>query len=210
MKEQIESGEVSKVYQPPAYYVGEVDSENKFKPSTLTAGAEEKGNALSSAPKLSAGIAKLLSSKSILSQEEKKEPDEPNSSINFSITSVNHIAFIVSDVGRSSVFYSDVLGLQQVKRPNFDRHGAWFTGGNIEIHLILGNPVAPSRSVKGVEASAVWFEVNDFEQAKSDLRVLEEAYGEDIQIEVDEDVVTFRDVDGYVFGFQLFKKEDAI
>ncbi|GFH59466.1 hypothetical protein CTEN210_15942 [Chaetoceros tenuissimus] len=158
---------------------------------------------------MSAGIAKFLSSKSIISQEEKKEPDEPNSSINFSITSVNHIAFIVSDVGRSSVFYSNVLGLQQVKRPNFDRHGAWFTGGNIEIHLILGNPVAPSRSVKGIEASAVWFEVNDFEKANSELKVLEGAYGEDIQIEVDEDVVTFRDVDGYVFGFQL-QKEDVI
>lgn len=126
-----------------------------------------------------------------MSQEEKKEPDEPNSPVNFSITSVNHIAFIVSDVGRSSVFYSDVLGLQQVKRPNFDRHGAWFTGGNIEIHLILGNPVTPSRSIKGFEASTIWFEVDDFEKAKNELKILEAAYGEDIQIEVDDDIIRF-------------------
>ena len=54
---------------------------------------------------------------------------------------VNHIALIVSDVGRSTTFYSKVLGLPQIKRPNFDRHGAWFTFGNIELHLIKGNPI---------------------------------------------------------------------
>jgi len=34
-----------------------------------------------------------------------------------------------------------VLGFQQIRRPNFDRHGAWLTMGNIELHLIKGNPV---------------------------------------------------------------------
>jgi len=57
---------------------------------------------------------------------------------------VNHIAIIVSDVGRSAAFYSDVIGLQQIRRPDFDRHGAWFTMGNVELHLIKGNPVVPS------------------------------------------------------------------
>jgi hypothetical protein len=60
------------------------------------------------------------------------------------VVKVNHIAIIVSDVGRSAAFYSDVLGLQQVRRPNFDRHGAWFTMGNIELHLIKGNPLVHS------------------------------------------------------------------
>ena len=55
----------------------------------------------------------------------------------------NHIAIIVSDVGRSAQFYSDVVGLEQIRRPNFDRHGAWFTMGNLELHLIKGQPLAP-------------------------------------------------------------------
>ena len=59
------------------------------------------------------------------------------------ITKANHIALTVSDVGRSLWFYSDVLGLQQIRRPNFDRHGAWLTMGNVELHLILGRPVVP-------------------------------------------------------------------
>jgi len=54
---------------------------------------------------------------------------------------VNHIALIVSDVGRSVEFYTTVLGLPQIKRPNFDRHGAWFTFGNVELHLIKGQPI---------------------------------------------------------------------
>jgi len=54
---------------------------------------------------------------------------------------VNHIAILVSDVGKSATFYSKVLGLPQIKRPNFDRHGAWFTFGNVELHLIKGNPL---------------------------------------------------------------------
>ena len=36
-------------------------------------------------------------------------------------TGVNHIAIVVSDVGRSLAFYSDVIGMKQVMRPNFDR-----------------------------------------------------------------------------------------
>jgi catechol 2,3-dioxygenase-like lactoylglutathione lyase family enzyme len=56
---------------------------------------------------------------------------------------VNHIAITVSDVGRSLSFYVDILGLQQIRRPTFDRHGAWLTMGNIELHLIKGIPVIP-------------------------------------------------------------------
>ena len=56
----------------------------------------------------------------------------------------NHIAIIVSDVGRSARFYTDVMGFQQIRRPNFDRHGAWFTMGNIELHLIKGTPLVHS------------------------------------------------------------------
>jgi hypothetical protein len=27
-----------------------------------------------------------------------------------------------------------------MERPNFDRHGAWFSLGNVELHLIKGMP----------------------------------------------------------------------
>ncbi len=34
---------------------------------------------------------------------------------------VNHIAIVVRDVGRSLQFYSGVLGLEQLRRPDFYR-----------------------------------------------------------------------------------------
>lgn len=55
-------------------------------------------------------------------------------------SSVNHVAIVVSDVGRSLHFYTDIIGMKQVMRPNFDRHGAWLTFGNIDLHLIKGLP----------------------------------------------------------------------
>ena len=36
-------------------------------------------------------------------------------------SSVNHIAIVVSNVGRSLAFYTNVVGMKQVMRPNFDR-----------------------------------------------------------------------------------------
>ena len=39
-------------------------------------------------------------------------------------SNVNHIALVVSDVGTSLSFYTDVVGFQHVMRPNFDRYAA--------------------------------------------------------------------------------------
>lgn len=40
--------------------------------------------------------------------------------------------------------WPNVMGFQQIRRPNFDRHGAWFTMGNPEPHLIKGTPIVHS------------------------------------------------------------------
>lgn len=71
-------------------------------------------------------------------------PDIERRGLGDLIIRANHIALIVADVGRSLAFYSDILGFQQVQRPNFDRHGAWLTMGNVELHLIKGRPHAPA------------------------------------------------------------------
>ena len=36
-------------------------------------------------------------------------------------SSVNHVALVVSDIGRSLAFYTDVIGMKQIIRPDFDR-----------------------------------------------------------------------------------------
>eukprot|EP00438_Fugacium_kawagutii_P016446 Skav207236 [mRNA] locus=scaffold523:118248:119195:+ [translate_table: standard] len=53
-------------------------------------------------------------------------------------------AIIVSDVGRSLAFYTEIIGFQQILRPNLDHYGAWLTLGNLELHLIEGVPKVPT------------------------------------------------------------------
>ena len=47
--------------------------------------------------------------------------DQPVRGVSDLWSSVNHVALVVSDVGTSLSFYTDVVGFQQVMRPNFDR-----------------------------------------------------------------------------------------
>jgi catechol 2,3-dioxygenase-like lactoylglutathione lyase family enzyme len=84
------------------------------------------------------------------------------------ILKVNHIALTVSDVGRSLQFYVDILGLQQVRRPNFDRHGAWLTMGNVELHLIKGIPAIPP--VDNLQVTHIAFETSNINEVLSKLR----------------------------------------
>ena len=83
---------------------------------------------------------------------------------------VNHIAIIVEDVGRSCAFYTDVLGLQQIKRPNFDRHGAWLTAGNVELHLIKGEPLV--HSGENLIVSHLALDVSDPQEAFRRLKAM--------------------------------------
>ena len=50
--------------------------------------------------------------------------------------SVNHISFAVRDLDASLHFYRDILGLEDIPRPNMGISGAWLGTGNSQIHLI--------------------------------------------------------------------------
>ena len=118
------------------------------------------------------------------------------------IRKANHIALTVSDVGRSLWFYTDVLGLQQIRRPNFDRHGAWLTMGNIELHLILGKPVVPAGT--DLIVGHISLETDNIEEVLRQVRKMEipfETVGRPVSNGDEKDgVVTqlfLRDPDGY-------------
>ena len=51
----------------------------------------------------------------------KKEEDGPPRGLGGLWSSVSHLAIVVSDVGRSLHFYTDVVGMRQIARPDFDR-----------------------------------------------------------------------------------------
>ena len=202
MKRKIAYGETVRIYQPPSYFVEaiDVDEDGKavkdgllYDPKPLIAGATEHGED-QTAPeetfgyeaKISSGTTDLGALGAYIDEDE------------FGISSVNHIGLIVSNVGAATNFCAHVLGLQQVRRPNFDRHGAWFTGGNLELHLILGNPLVPDSTDKGKDTNSIGIRVKDLALA---VIILTEKHAEDasIMLEVEEDACYVRDPDGYVY-----------
>lgn len=96
------------------------------------------------------------------------------------IRKVNHVALIVSDVSRSARFYSKVMGFQQIRRPNFDKHGAWFTMGNIELHLIKGKPVVESGD--DLIVNHISLETNDIEKIPGELEKLGVAFRQNVSV----------------------------
>ena len=57
------------------------------------------------------------------------------------ILSLHHASVIVANVEVSRAFYCDILGLQQIDRPDLGFPGAWFQVGTQQIHLLeLENP----------------------------------------------------------------------
>lgn len=53
------------------------------------------------------------------------------------VKTLDHVTIVVKDLEHSRRFYCDVLGMQQVDRPNFSFAGRWFQAGPTQIHLIL-------------------------------------------------------------------------
>lgn len=54
-------------------------------------------------------------------EEEEEEESTVERGVSDLWSVINHIALVVSDVGKSLQFYTDVVGLKQILRPNFDR-----------------------------------------------------------------------------------------
>lgn len=62
------------------------------------------------------------------------------------LTGIHHVSILVSDMERAVAWYSEKLGLQEVKRPsNFVTPVRWFELGDQQLHLIPnGEPDAVS------------------------------------------------------------------
>ncbi|MFQ5899878.1 MAG: VOC family protein [Candidatus Methylomirabilia bacterium] len=53
------------------------------------------------------------------------------------ITSYLHAGITVRDLRRSRRFYSDLLGLREIPRPDLGFPGAWYAVGACQLHLMV-------------------------------------------------------------------------
>jgi len=78
--------------------------------------------------------------------------------ISQNIQAIHHVSLPVSDLERSVLFYSEILGLKQIDRPPFDFPGAWFQMGSNQLHLIKSDHPT-FREGKGVDARDIHFAI---------------------------------------------------
>lgn len=66
-----------------------------------------------------------------------------------SIAGFSHVNLLCTDLGRARAFYSGVLGLEEIPRPNVSGAGAWFRVGDLQLHLsqVQTMPPPPAQGV---------------------------------------------------------------
>ena len=86
---------------------------------------------------------------------------------------VHHVSFAVSDLQRSRRFYQEILGLEEIPRPDFGVPGVWYRAGGSEVHLIG----APEGADLGTRPSSLnplanhqAFRIEDYRKALEFLR----------------------------------------
>ncbi|TXC90448.1 glyoxalase [Metabacillus litoralis] len=52
------------------------------------------------------------------------------------IENIHHVSLSITDLEKSKHFYGQILGFQELDRPNFDFPGAWYQVGSQQLHLI--------------------------------------------------------------------------
>ena len=77
---------------------------------------------------------------------------------------LHHASLIVRDTARSRRFYGDLLGLEEIARPDFGIPGAWYQAGSVQLHLVEPPQGVDSGSPPGdftVLAAHLAFEIED-------------------------------------------------
>jgi glyoxylase I family protein len=65
------------------------------------------------------------------------QPQTSTAAPSFSVSQIDHVSVLITDVARSRRFYRDLLGLKEIPKPRtFDFVALWFDLGNMHIHLL--------------------------------------------------------------------------
>jgi len=88
------------------------------------------------------------------------------------IEAIHHVSLTVRDLERSRRFYREILGLDEIARPDFPFPGAWFgVGEKQQLHLIV-HTNATFRGENGIDTRDVHFavRVKSFSETSKFLR----------------------------------------
>jgi glyoxylase I family protein len=88
------------------------------------------------------------------------------------VNTLHHVAVCVTDLTRSKRFYREVLGLQEMERPQLSVEGAWYMLANGQLHLIVHPPNRTLRGTTVIDAADghLALRISDYEGALAHLR----------------------------------------
>src|SRR5438876_3975396 len=89
-----------------------------------------------------------------------RRPSSVSATTTVTIQGYSHLAIVATDVDEVRRFYCDLLGFEELPRPDFGIPGVWLRVGDLQLHVIaledrrarhLGSaPLRPPRSHRGV------------------------------------------------------------
>lgn len=88
------------------------------------------------------------------------------------IIGLHHISLTVENLQECKHFYGNVLGLEELDRPNFDFPGAWYQIGEQQLHLIQYSESQTLRTNNTIDTkeSHIALRVKDYEATLEHLR----------------------------------------
>ena len=84
------------------------------------------------------------------------------------ITSYSHLAIVATDVDEARRFYCDLLGFEELPRPDFGIAGVWLRVGDLQLHIIALEDGGPDRS--GARHFALYVPTDTFHETIEALR----------------------------------------
>ena len=57
--------------------------------------------------------------------------------------SFSHVSVTVSDLEKAKAFYGGLIGFKEISRPPFNFPGAWYTAGDVQVHIIVDEKLPP-------------------------------------------------------------------
>ena len=95
------------------------------------------------------------------------------------VKGIDHFLVVSSDLEKTRAFYCDLLGMEQLPRPDFSFPGLWFEAGHTQVHVTLEGEdagTAGQGEFTGnypAQGQHLAFEIDDAAEAASHLESLE-------------------------------------
>jgi glyoxylase I family protein len=88
------------------------------------------------------------------------------------IEGAHHFSLAVADIEKARAFYSDLLGLPELERPDFGLPGIWYQAGPVQLHLIQTPPgvdVGSQAAFLTPLAQHIAFAIGDYAEVQNRL-----------------------------------------